>query len=74
MKVLSYGRQWINDDDIDAVVKVLKGDWLTMGPTVEEFEKALADYAGVKQTGRLRCTALWPRRSWGMEITSSLPP
>lgn len=48
MKVLSYGRQWIDDDDINAVVKVLKGDWLTMGPTVEEFEKALADYAGVK--------------------------
>ncbi|MBQ9564590.1 MAG: UDP-4-amino-4,6-dideoxy-N-acetyl-beta-L-altrosamine transaminase [Synergistaceae bacterium] len=48
MKVLSYGRQWIDDDDIDAVVKVLRGDWLTMGPTVAEFEKALADYAGVK--------------------------
>ena len=48
MKTLSYGRQWINDDDIAEVVKVLKGDWLTMGPTVDEFEKALADYAGVK--------------------------
>lgn len=48
MKTLSYGRQWINDDDIAEVVKVLRGDWLTMGPTVEAFEKALADYAGVK--------------------------
>ena len=48
MKVLSYGRQWIDEDDINAVVKVLRGDWLTMGPTVDVFEKALADYAGVK--------------------------
>ena len=48
MKVLSYGRQCINDEDISEVVKILKGDWLTMGPTVEKFEKSLADYAGVK--------------------------
>ena len=48
MKTLSYGRQWINDDDIAEVVKILRGDWLTMGPTVEAFEKSLADYAGVK--------------------------
>ena len=45
---LSYGRQWINDDDIAEVVKVLRGDWLTMGPTVDAFEKSLAEYAGVK--------------------------
>lgn len=48
MKTLSYGRQWINDDDIAEIVKVLKGDWLTMGPTVDAFEKSLSDYAGVK--------------------------
>ncbi len=48
MKTLSYGRQWINDDDIAEVVKVLRGDWLTMGPTVDAFEESLADYAGVK--------------------------
>ena len=48
MKTLSYGRQWINDDEIAEVVKVLRGDWLTMGPTVDAFEKSLADYAGVK--------------------------
>ena len=48
MKTLSYGRQWINDDDIAEVVRVLRGDWLTMGPTVDAFEKSLADYAGVK--------------------------
>lgn len=48
MKTLSYGRQWINDDDIAEVVRVLRGDWLTMGPTVDAFERSLADYAGVK--------------------------
>ena len=48
MKKLSYGRQWINDDDIAEVVKILRGDWLTMGPTVEAFESRLADYAGMK--------------------------
>ena len=37
-KNLSYGRQWIDDDDIAEVVKVLKGDWLTQGPTVVAFE------------------------------------
>ncbi|MDR1979893.1 MAG: UDP-4-amino-4,6-dideoxy-N-acetyl-beta-L-altrosamine transaminase [Synergistaceae bacterium] len=48
MKSLSYGRQWIDDADIDEVASVLKGDWLTQGPTVERFEKALADYIGVR--------------------------
>jgi UDP-4-amino-4,6-dideoxy-N-acetyl-beta-L-altrosamine transaminase len=48
VKSLSYGRQWIDDADIAEVVNVLKGDWLTQGPTVERFEKALADYIGVR--------------------------
>jgi len=48
VKKLSYGRQWINDDDIAEVVRILRGDWLTMGPAVEAFEKALAEYVGMK--------------------------
>ena len=40
--VLPYGRQTIEDDDIDGVVEVLRGDWLTQGPTVERFEQAFA--------------------------------
>lgn len=48
-KMLNYGRQSIDDDDIQAVVQVLKGDWLTTGPTVSAFEKAVADYLGVKE-------------------------
>lgn len=47
-KVLPYGRQTIDDDDIKAVEKVLRGDFVTCGPTVEEFERAIADYAGAK--------------------------
>jgi len=39
--MIPYGRQSINDDDITAVVTALKSDFLTTGPLVEEFEKAL---------------------------------
>jgi perosamine synthetase len=38
---LPYGRQWIDDDDVTAVVECLRGDWLTQGPRVEAFEAAL---------------------------------
>lgn len=46
--MIPYGKQTIEDDDINEVVKTLKSDWLTQGPRVEEFEKALADYCGAK--------------------------
>lgn len=45
---LPYGRQVIEDDDIEAVVNVLRGDWLTTGPNVEAFETALAARVGAK--------------------------
>lgn len=48
MKTLSYGRQFIDDDDINAVVEVLKGDWLTQGPSVKEFEERFAEYVGTR--------------------------
>ena len=41
-KLLPYGRQSLDERDIQAVVDVLKSDWLTTGPKVEEFEKAFA--------------------------------
>lgn len=44
--MLPYGRQSISDADIDAVVKVLQGDWLTTGPFVTEFENELNSLAG----------------------------
>lgn len=46
--IIPYGHQWIDKDDIKEVVKVLKTDWLTQGPKVEEFEKAVAKYCGAK--------------------------
>ena len=39
--LLPYGRQSIAEDDIQAVVDVLRSDWLTTGPKVGEFEEAL---------------------------------
>lgn len=45
---LPYGRQWIDEADIQAVIEVLRSDWLTTGPKVPEFEHAVADYVGAK--------------------------
>lgn len=45
---LSYGKQCIDDKDIENVIEVLKGDYLTTGPKVAEFEKKIADYVGAK--------------------------
>lgn len=45
---LPYGRQTIDDNDIQAVVSVLKGDYLTTGPYVKEFEDKVAKYVGAK--------------------------
>lgn len=45
---IPYGKQWIDNDDIEAVVEVLKSDYLTQGPKVEEFELAIANYCQAK--------------------------
>ncbi|MBU3585143.1 UDP-4-amino-4,6-dideoxy-N-acetyl-beta-L-altrosamine transaminase [Polynucleobacter sp. AM-26B4] len=45
--MIPYGRQDINKDDIEAVVDVLRSDFLTQGPVVPAFEKSIADYCGV---------------------------
>jgi len=45
-KFLPYGKHHVTDEDIEAVVEVLKSDWLTQGPVVPEFEEALADSQG----------------------------
>lgn len=44
--MIPYGRQSIDNDDINAVIEVLKGDWLTCGPKIAEFEEALAEKCG----------------------------
>lgn len=45
---IPYGRQDINDNDINAVVEVLKSDFLTTGPKIEEFEHKVAKYTKAK--------------------------
>ena len=46
--MIPYGRQSVDDDDIAAVVAVLKGDWLTQGPHVAEFEDHLCEVTGAR--------------------------
>lgn len=46
--MIPYGHQFIDQDDIDAVVDVLKSDYLTQGPKIKEFEDALAKYVGAQ--------------------------
>jgi perosamine synthetase len=45
---LPYGRQFIDDTDISAVINVLRGDYLTTGPAVTAFENKIAEYVGAK--------------------------
>jgi dTDP-4-amino-4,6-dideoxygalactose transaminase len=46
--MIPYGKQYIDENDIDNVVETLKSDFLTTGPKVAEFEEALADKLGFK--------------------------
>lgn len=48
MKAIPYGRQHIEQDDIDAVIETLTADFLTQGPKVKEFEDKFAAYVGSK--------------------------
>lgn len=45
---IPYGKQTIDEDDINSVIEVLKSPFLTTGPKIEEFEKKLANYCNVK--------------------------
>lgn len=47
-KFIPYGHQYIDNEDIQAVINVLKGDYLTTGPKIQEFEERIADYVGCK--------------------------
>lgn len=48
MKYIPYARQYIDKNDIRAVVKVLSSDYITQGPKIDEFEKRVADYCGAR--------------------------
>jgi len=63
--MIFYGKQDINQQDIDAVVEVMKSDFLTQGPMIELFEKRVAEYCGAKYavavsnaTAGLHCACL----------------
>ena len=47
-KLLPYGRQSLDEDDIQAVVETLRSDWLTTGPKVGEFEEVFANWVGAR--------------------------
>lgn len=46
--MLSYGRHWMDEDDIQAVEKALRSGWLTTGPRIGEFEEAFAEAVGAR--------------------------
>ncbi len=46
--MIPYGTQWIDEEDIQAVVDTLRSDYLTTGPKVEEFEQTVKEYVGAK--------------------------
>ncbi|WCF98146.1 UDP-4-amino-4,6-dideoxy-N-acetyl-beta-L-altrosamine transaminase [Porphyromonas gingivalis] len=48
MKYIPYGRPLIEEDDMEAVIEVLKSDFISTGPKVTEFERLFADYVGAK--------------------------
>lgn len=47
-KIIPYGRQNITQEDLDAVIQALVGDYLTQGPIIKQFEEAFANYVGAK--------------------------
>ena len=60
-----YGKQWIDEDDIEAVESVLRSDYLTCGPKVEELERMLEEFTGAKHavavangTAALHCACI----------------
>lgn len=48
-KKIPYGRQTIDETDVDAVVSALKSDWLTTGPCVEQFETDFASFVSARE-------------------------
>jgi len=78
-KTLNYGRQSVDEEDIQAVVNVLKSDFLTMGPTIPAFEQSVAGYVGAEYavavnsgTAALHAAAHAARIGPGDEVIVSL--
>ena len=73
-----YGRQWIDEDDINAVVSVLRSDFITCGPKVDELERTLCDYTGAKYavvvnsgTSALHCACIAAGIGAGDEVITT---
>lgn len=78
MKRIPYATQWIEEDDILAVVNVLRSSNLTQGPLIEEFEKSIAQYCGARYsvavssgTAALHIACLAAGISTGDEVITS---
>lgn len=77
-KRISYGRQCIEEDDIQAVVEVLRGDYLTCGPKIGELERELCEYTGAKYaiavsngTAALHCACIAAGVGEGDEVITT---
>ncbi|CAB1061334.1 Aminotransferase, DegT/DnrJ/EryC1/StrS family [Olavius sp. associated proteobacterium Delta 1] len=77
--MIPYGKQFVQEDDIQAVIEVLRSDWLTTGPKVTEFEKLVAEYVEAKHavavssgTAALHCAMYAAGVSPGDEVIA--PP
>ena len=78
--IIPYGRQTIDDDDVQAVVDVLRSDYLTTGPAVTAFEASVAEYVGARHAvsfsnataGLHGCTAAAGLGSGDVVVTSPL--
>ena len=77
-KKIYYGRQWIDESDIEAVAETLRSDFITCGPRVDEFEQALAGYTGAgyaavvsNGTAALHCACIAAGISPGDEVITT---
>ncbi len=73
-----YGRQWIDKSDIESVADVLRSDFITCGPKVDEMQKTLADYVGAKYavavsngTAALHCACIAAGIGKGDEVITT---
>ncbi|MDE6959648.1 MAG: aminotransferase class I/II-fold pyridoxal phosphate-dependent enzyme, partial [Lachnospiraceae bacterium] len=77
-KKIYYGHQWIDEEDVQAVTDVLRGDYLTCGPYVTKLEQTLADYTGAKYsvavsngTAALHCACIAAEIGPGDEVITT---
>ena len=65
--MIPYGRQEISEEDIEAVVAVLRSDFLTQGPMVPRFEQALASKVGASHAVAVNSAT----SDWSSDVCSS---